>query len=205
MDHLDVYYKVTRTMKKRIKGDTMKNKQSERSIEWITQALFDLMETSPFEKIKIVDIVKKAGIARLTFYRHFESKEEVITSYMDREFEKYFEELSKEPKMDIKKALCWCFEYWGKDAKIANLLVDSNLNSLIILSFSKYFRRILEYSDYSQEITKFEQNFLEGGLLLVLLEWTKDPKEYSPSDMAEIMVSLTEKIAVVTESSVQPE
>lgn len=205
MDHLDVYYKVTRTMKKRIKGDTMKNKQSERSVEWITQALFDLMETSPFEKIKIVDIVKKAGIARLTFYRHFESKEEVITSYMDREFEKYFEELSKEPKMDIKKALCWCFEYWGKDAKIANLLVDSNLNSLIILSFSKYFRRILEYSDYSQEITKFEQNFLEGGLLLVLLEWTKDPKEYSPSDMAEIMVSLTEKIAVVTESSVQPE
>ncbi|MDT2829066.1 TetR/AcrR family transcriptional regulator [Enterococcus viikkiensis] len=183
----------------------MKNKQSERSIEWITQALFDLMETSPFEKIKIVDIVKKAGIARLTFYRHFESKEEVITSYMDREFEKYFEELSKEPKMDIKKALCWCFEYWGKDAKIANLLVDSNLNSLIILSFSKYFRRILEYSDYSQEITKFEQNFLEGGLLLVLLEWTKDPKEYSPIDMAEIMVSLTEKIAVVTESSVQPE
>lgn len=205
MDHLDVYYKETRTMKKRIKGDTMKNKQSERSIEWITQALFDLMETSPFEKIKIVDIVKKAGIARLTFYRHFESKEEVITSYMDREFEKYFEELSKEPKMDIKKALCWCFEYWGKDAKIANLLVDSNLNSLIILSFSKYFRRILEYSDYSQEITKFEQNFLEGGLLLVLLEWTKDPKEYSPIDMAEIMVSLTEKIAVVTESSVQPE
>lgn len=205
MDHLDVYYKETRTMKKRIKGDTMKNKQSERSIEWITQALFDLMETSPFEKIKIVDIVKKAGIARLTFYRHFESKEEVITSYMDREFEKYFEELSKEPKMDIKKALCWCFEYWGKDAKIANLLVDSNLNSLIILSFSKYFRRILEYSDYSQEITKFEQNFLEGGLLLVLLEWTKDPKEYSPTDMAEIMVSLTEKIAVVTESSVQPE
>ncbi len=101
--------------------------------------------------------------------------------------------------------MCWCFEYWGKDAKIANLLVDSNLNSLIILSFSKYFRRILEYSDYSQEITKFEQNFLEGGLLLVLLEWTKDPKEYSPTDMAEIMVSLTEKIAVVTESSVQPE
>ena len=32
-----------------------------------------MMETTPFEKIKIVDLVKKAGISRSAFYNNFSS------------------------------------------------------------------------------------------------------------------------------------
>ena len=39
-----------------------------------------MMETTPFEKIKIVDLVKKAGISRSAFYNNFSSVYEVVQS-----------------------------------------------------------------------------------------------------------------------------
>ena len=38
---------------------------------YITQALFKLMQEYEYEKISVTDIVKKAGVGRVSFYRHF--------------------------------------------------------------------------------------------------------------------------------------
>ena len=46
--------------------------------ESITQALLILMENKDFEKITITDIVNKAGVVRMSFYRNYTSKEDVI-------------------------------------------------------------------------------------------------------------------------------
>lgn len=42
--------------------------------ESITQALLILMENKDFEKITITDIVNKAGVVRMSFYRNYTSK-----------------------------------------------------------------------------------------------------------------------------------
>ncbi len=54
-------------------------KQSERSKKWIEEALFVLLKQKPFSKITITDITKKAGVARLTFYRNFAKKRRYST------------------------------------------------------------------------------------------------------------------------------
>ena len=53
------------------------NKQSERSRQWISDALVDLMQKKPYAHITVKDITDRAGVARLTFYRHFETKEDI--------------------------------------------------------------------------------------------------------------------------------
>lgn len=50
---------------------------------YIVQALFRLMADYSYEKISILDIVKKAGVGRATFYRYFKSKEDVIKFYFE--------------------------------------------------------------------------------------------------------------------------
>ena len=54
------------------------NKQVQRSREWIFEALILLMKKTKFQDITISDITAKAGVARLTFYRNYNSKEEII-------------------------------------------------------------------------------------------------------------------------------
>ena len=50
--------------------------------ECITTALLQMMENTPFEDIAITDLVKKAGVGRVSFYRNFESKKDVLEKHL---------------------------------------------------------------------------------------------------------------------------
>ena len=43
----------------------------------ITDAFFDCLEENPYKKIKISEICRRAGVARSTFYNHYESVEDI--------------------------------------------------------------------------------------------------------------------------------
>ncbi len=54
----------------------------QRSVEErIEDAVFDLMETTDVTDIKVSDVVHLAGISRSTFYRHFDSVEDVVKQF----------------------------------------------------------------------------------------------------------------------------
>ena len=50
---------------------------------YIVEALFRLMSQYEYDKIKVTDIVAKAGVGRVTFYRYFKKKEDVILYYFE--------------------------------------------------------------------------------------------------------------------------
>ena len=58
--------------------DLKKNRQSERTKKNVYNALIELMKGKSFDQISIVNIVVEADIARLTFYRNYSSKEDVV-------------------------------------------------------------------------------------------------------------------------------
>ena len=45
---------------------------------YITQSLCILMQNTPFEKITMESISKKAGVSRRTIYRYFDNKMQII-------------------------------------------------------------------------------------------------------------------------------
>ena len=44
----------------------------------ITDALFELMKNQPLSTVSVSEIIRKAGVARVSFYRNFDSKEDVL-------------------------------------------------------------------------------------------------------------------------------
>lgn len=59
-------------------------------IESIELALIQLMTKKPFSQISISEIVKAAGVSRSSFYRNFESKEQILTSYIHGQYKDFF-------------------------------------------------------------------------------------------------------------------
>jgi AcrR family transcriptional regulator len=59
------------------------NRQVQRTRQWIFEALMILIKEQPYNKITVSDIIKKAGIARQTFYRNYKNKDEVILHYLE--------------------------------------------------------------------------------------------------------------------------
>ena len=47
----------------------------------ITDALFELLKTKELPQITITELIKKAGVCRASFYRHFYLTEDVIRQY----------------------------------------------------------------------------------------------------------------------------
>lgn len=46
--------------------------------ETISDALIQLMEDTPIDKITIQEITELAGVGRMTYFRHFHSKTDVL-------------------------------------------------------------------------------------------------------------------------------
>ena len=61
----------------------MKKSYQEKMIvqEWMLNALLELMEETPYEKITVTQIAQRAGVPRMTYYRNFKNKENILESY----------------------------------------------------------------------------------------------------------------------------
>jgi AcrR family transcriptional regulator len=51
--------------------------------EKITRAVFSLMQSTDVPKIKVADVIRLAGVSRSTFYRHFDSVDDVVKVFED--------------------------------------------------------------------------------------------------------------------------
>jgi len=47
------------------------------------------------ENISISEIVKLAGLSRMSFYRYFQTKDEIVRQYIDVSSQEYIEELKR--------------------------------------------------------------------------------------------------------------
>jgi len=77
------------------------NKHEDEHIEVIhaiTEALFSLMETKPFSEITVTELIKKAGVARSTYYRNFSAKEDIVKLFFKQIF---FDFLKRYPTATI--------------------------------------------------------------------------------------------------------
>lgn len=79
-----------------------KNKTNIFVRECITQSLFKLLEKKDFECISITDIITKAGVSRMGFYRNYSSKEDVIESYILDLFVQTVDEIQRERALSLK-------------------------------------------------------------------------------------------------------
>lgn len=63
------------------------------TLNCLYEALVELMQTKPFCEIKKVDIIRKAGVSSMSFYRYYKTKDDVFINRLLKSFdelEKYY-------------------------------------------------------------------------------------------------------------------
>ncbi|WP_010621852.1 TetR/AcrR family transcriptional regulator [Paucilactobacillus suebicus] len=60
----------------------------------IVEALLQLLEKNKLSELTIEQVTRRAGYARRTFYRHFDSLDDVLTYEIDRNTKTMFETIS---------------------------------------------------------------------------------------------------------------
>ena len=62
----------------------MEDLRTQKTIKAIEQATLELIETKGFSKLRIGDIAKKALVNRNTIYLHYECKEDIVISILEK-------------------------------------------------------------------------------------------------------------------------
>ena len=100
-------------------------------IECITTALLNMMKKQSFESISITALTKRAGVGRVSFYRNFESKEDVIRKHLRNLLEDWWAEYKGTTTVELVQAI---FEHYYKNKELSILLYKQGLAHISLQS-----------------------------------------------------------------------
>lgn len=97
------------------------NPSAIRSQREITEALITLMREIPYDEISVKQILFESKLAKKTFYRNFESKDDVLLSLIRSNLREYFQEID-DGNVDV---LTTIFTYAVQNKELL-ILLDRN-------------------------------------------------------------------------------
>ena len=104
------------------------NPSAIRSQKEITDALLLLMNKYPYGEITVKQILLEARIARMTFYRNYESKDDVLISLIKSILREYFD-IVNTGKVDL---LTTIFSFADKNRSLILILEKNNMLHILL-------------------------------------------------------------------------
>lgn len=77
---------------RKIVGEKKKTQRNRFTRMCMGDALVNIMQQKAYDKISVSDIVKKAGVSRMTYYNYYETKDELVKDYIEEITSLYLEE-----------------------------------------------------------------------------------------------------------------
>lgn len=172
------------------------NKQVQRTRKWIFQALLLLLETTPYDKIKITNITKKAGVARQTFYRNYKSKDDIIIKYLDYIFKerlKIIKKMHGNNQNDVLNDLL--FVHLKKHREPLLKIIKAGPRYLILERFEKFIKYLVHlYKEEHTTIDKLNELHYEysikyqiAGVSTIIVDWLRNDMPLSFEEMRKMI------------------
>lgn len=146
----------------------------------IAQVLIEMMERKSLDDITITDIVREANISRMTFYKYFKTKLDVISDHM-REIASSRVELSEQA--ECQNHVRQCFEHFSKYSEEIRTLLKADMYAQVMRAFNEYMDGYFEESKKSS----YERNYYAGALFNTYIMWLESGMKETPQEIADFI------------------
>lgn len=164
----------------------------------LQEGLLRLLEVKSLDKISVTELCRESGINRATFYNHYNSPQELLTSIE----EKVKQELdliirdSKTAEEIIQNTEAVC-AYFYEHARIILILHDCHADvdiNQVLYEMNQNFQLFRMNSRYTKTMDQDCRNlvsvFFYTGCYNILLEWLKNDIQKTPKEIANLMIRL---------------
>lgn len=166
-----------------------------RSQHMIREALLSIMQEKHFNDISISEIMKRADLVRRTFYAHFKTKEEVLTSYIDELVSASFVEiLNGVQECNGSVALIY-FRLWCEH-KAFVLLLKKNNQMALLKSFDAHISSVNQQFNafsnigFSKTAEKIAPKFYAGAMWNLLDIWIEEGMNETPEELTDLFAEM---------------
>lgn len=163
------------------------------SKERIRTALLELLLDKPIDKVTVTEVVERAGVSRVTYYRSFYSLHEVIDEALEAIFSQVEEivgQRTANPTPAERKALELAtyrvlILYRDNVALLQPLLMGSLSFEVVERIYGLILRlapievlereeRAVSASLHPKSVAQMRRHFLAGGMTTVIVDWLRD-------------------------------
>ena len=154
---------------------------------YIAEALLILMEDQKFEDIRIQDLTKKAGVSRMTYYRYFADKSEVLDYYMNYIFDLFMEDDDKNgaPFNSIEHII-QCLEFFREYGHFALCLYNAGMEGIMLKAINKYMYNRLD-GDERQSLKAYRYYSYAGTIYNCYMQWVVENFRTDVKSIAKII------------------
>ena len=162
-----------------------KNTTHEMMMGYMAGALLELMLEKDYTKISIGEIAKKAGVDRSSYYRHFKSKEDIISFFFDMVLKESLEGYTNLSSIDFTLYIHSIYTAFFNYRKEILLIHYANLSFLLLDVLSKRF----QFSELAVQFPltmQYELSYIIGGIYNNLIFWMSRDMKETPDELTEI-------------------
>lgn len=179
------------------------DKRSQASAEEIIRGLHRILETTPLHSVTISALHQETGISRATFYRLFDTPEDVLIYQLDQmvvQMSMYFEKhQAVTPIQAFEGMVVQGLQY----PEMLESLVKNGRIDLLASYMEKYFMLYqAKYSSFPDTIREEEKEYLVTNicmnLVATLVTWVRRGRKETPEQVVQFIKQQWQMIAKMT-------
>lgn len=157
----------------------------------LAEALISLMQHTSIDTIHIKDIAKKAGVSRMSYYRYFSTKEEILSFYMEYILKEYLSTVDTarfQSYQHILDSLNFFYNY----RDFALCLHEANLSFLLLDALNDYIEKQPGFQQQNPQLT-YSLYYYAGALYNIFMQWILNGTKEKPEIIAKTISDLCNK------------
>lgn len=152
------------------------DKRSQASAELIVEALGQCLQGCSFGEISITEVCRRATVSRATFYRLFDTLEDVVAYRYECFAAEFTQAGSRTPDQMLERFLT----QWMTHADILEMILRMNREDILIDSHRRHMPQLqkeLQAWSPRMELTEYHVSILTGILIGVIAAWVREGKQ----------------------------
>ena len=169
------------------------DKRSKRTRAWLFESLLELIAEKDYSEISITELTERADIARQTFYRNYDTKDDILLSKMEEIHDEYLSRVQK--NLETKDDPNWDFEVsqliyiWQRNEALFKALQKAGLAFQTLEKLSELFSQFHMKAQNLQELDDKQQYLvynLAGGIFMVLNKWFENDMSFPIESLTDL-------------------
>lgn len=149
----------------------------------ITISLLDLLKTKELKAISIIDLTSKAQVSRVSFYRNYDEKEDVLREYLYELIGNWYTEYQESGSTSEDEMLGSLFGHFSRNKDFYLLLSQRNLFYLLKEMLKELFGPKPEYPNFGAYVAAY----FSYGLFGWIEEWFSRGMQETSEEMTILL------------------
>ncbi|MBQ6293045.1 MAG: TetR/AcrR family transcriptional regulator [Lachnospiraceae bacterium] len=157
--------------------------------EYIITALLQLLHKKAFSQISVTELCRKAGVSRMSFYRYFESREDVLKKWCAQITDKFVAESGIHYRTDtLKQYFTTLFTHVLQYREMSFILRKNGLLWIVKDDIDRVF-----FETYRGVYDEYKMSFITGGIFNAYTLWIENGLRETPEELAFQLSEILEK------------